>query len=126
MHNEQGMKMSIESGVLGVAITKFGWLKLLTLGYAVIGAAMMAVFRPPKSRKEMMLQAAVALGSSFLFGDLFIAMANNWINLGDEWRMPIHGLIGAFSWGAFGGLAHLRDRVQEDPLQVVKDVHDVL
>jgi hypothetical protein len=33
-----------------------------------MGAAMMAVFRPPKSRKELFLQGAVALGTSLMFG----------------------------------------------------------
>jgi len=62
----------MESGgaALGISwVAKFGFVKILTLGAAALGAGLMAVFRPPKTRKEMFAQSVVALGSSLLFGN---------------------------------------------------------
>lgn len=118
--------MSLESGALGAIVAKIGWLKVLSLGSALVGAVIMAVFRPPKSRKEMALQAAVALGTSFLFGDFAFSLVDSWLHVGQSAYVPVHGLIGALSWGIFGGLAHYRDRLSTDPTQVVRDIKDVL
>lgn len=115
--------MPFESGVLSTIIAKIGWAKVATLGTALVGAGIMAAFRPPKSRKEMALQALVALGSSFLFGDVCVAIANSWMALGNEWDMPINGLVGALSWGIFGGIAHYRDHLSEQ--SIVESVHEV-
>jgi hypothetical protein len=119
--------MSLESGAVGAIIAKFGAAKALTLGAALIGAAVMAVFRPPKSRKEMFYQGAVALGSSMLFGGFGVALVDSWLHLGaDTLIVPIHGLIGAMSWGLFGGLAHLRDKAATDPIGTAKEIKDVV
>lgn len=125
---------TIESGVLGALAAKYGWLKLLTLSAALLGAALMAAFRPPRTRKEMFLQAAVALGCSFLFGDTLTHFADSWLDFidyttapWDQWMqfaITVHGLVGALSWGAFGGLAHMRDKVAKDPLDAVKQIKD--
>lgn len=117
------MSMSIESGVgIGLLIKA----KLLAFLPALIGAALMAVFRPPKTRKEMLAQAAVALGCSFLFGNTAFNLVDNWIHVGPEGKDAVLGLVGALSWGAFGGLAHFRDKVAKDPLQAIKDAKDTL
>jgi hypothetical protein len=122
------MKMSIESGALVGLFAKFGTAKVLTLGAALIGAAIMIAFRPPKSRKEMFVQAAVALGASLLFGSTATGLAASWTGLSIETVMPaVHGLIGALSWGAFGGLAGWRDdKLAKDPIQAIKDIKDVI
>jgi len=39
-----------------------------------------------------------------------------------SYHVSVNGLVGALSWGLFGGLAHLRDKVETDPEQVIKDV----
>lgn len=127
---------TIESGVLGALAAKYGWLKLLTLGSALSGAILMAAFRPPRTRKEMFLQAVVALGCSFLFGDTLTHFLDNWLDFVDfatspweqwmQFAITIHGLVGALSWGLFGGLAHLRDKVATDPIGTVKEIKDVL
>lgn len=114
---------------------KFGLVKLLGFGAALLGAGMMAIFRPPKTRKEMILQAAVALGSSFLFGGSAVAAVDSWsdwINLttaapadGLQFIAMVHGLIGAMAWGMFGGMAVLRDKFGSDPIQAIKDVKDI-
>lgn len=125
---------SIEGGIAAL-IAKYGFIKLLTLGAALAGAGMMAIFRPPRTKKEMGLQAIVALGCSFLFGDTIATAVNNWIHLVnmDVWSastaqfyVTMHGLVGALSWGLFGGLAHMRDKVAKDPIQAVKDVKDLV
>lgn len=115
--------MSIESGV-GIALL----IKTKVLAFlpALLGAALMAVFRPPKTRKEMFWQGAVALGSSFLFGPLAVSIASQWLPAGDDLRVAVYGLMGALSWGAFGGLAHMRDKVAKDPIAAIKEVKDLV
>lgn len=118
--------------VAGLFIWKFGLVKLLGFGSALIGAGMMAIFRPPKTRKEMLLQASVALGCSFLFGGSAVTAVDSWsdwINLSTasytdvlQFIAMVHGLIGAMAWGVFGGLAVLRDKFSSDPIQAVKDI----
>lgn len=119
--------MSIE-GVSAGLLAKFGTAKILTLGAAVVGALIMAAFRPPKSRKEMFYQAAVALGSSLVFGSFAVALVANWTGLSADVASPaVHGFIGAVSWGFFGGLAHWRDeKLAKDPVAAIKEVKDVL
>lgn len=128
--------MPLESGAgLGALIVKFGWVKVLTVGAALAGAAMMAAFRPPKTRKELFTQGAVALGCSLLFGDTLSQLIDYWfdfINLQSSPReaviqfvVAVHGFVGAFSWGLFGGIAVLRDKFGSDPIQVVRDVRDI-
>lgn len=130
------MSMSLESGAIGALIAKYGVLKLFTLGAAGVGAALMAVFRPPKSRKEMFLQAVVALGCSLLFGDTatkYLDYLFDFIDLNTagwvdylQFYVTVHGLVGAISWGAFGGLAHLRDKVESNPIGTAKEIKDVI
>lgn len=129
------MSMSLESGALGALIAKYGWLKLFTLGAALLGASLMAAFRPPKSRKEVMLHAMVALGCSFLFGDTAVRLADSFFDFIDlntaaywdflQFYIATHGLVGAASWGLVGGLATLRDKFAADPTGTVKEIKDV-
>lgn len=127
---------AIETGsAWGVAaITKFGWLKLFGLSSALIGAGMMALFRPPKTRKELFIQGAVALTASLLFGNTFTDLADYWLDFIDlnqtsmekliQFTVSVHGLVGALSWGIFGGIAQFRDRLHKEPLEAVKDAKD--
>ncbi len=125
--------MAVESGsIIGLAaITKYGWIKLLSLGSALLGAGIMAIFRPPKSRQELFTQGAVALGCSLLFGHTvanvvvhYFPFLSDLSTLEDliSFHVSINGLVGAMSWGIFGGLAHWRDKIAEDPTKVVQDV----
>lgn len=95
----------------------------------------MAIFRPPLTRKELFLQGMVALASSFLFGGVAVnavAGYTNWVNVNSssmadiiQFNIMIHGLIGAISWGVFGGLAVLRDKFGSDPVQTVSDIKNL-
>jgi hypothetical protein len=121
---------------LGMLIMKFGVVKILGFGAALLGAGMMAIFRPPKSRKEMFLQGCVALGASLLFGGVVVNMLAGFsifsVNMitspmADiiQFNAMVHGLIGAMAWGIFGGLAVLRDKFGSDPVQTIKDIKDL-
>lgn len=117
------MSMSIEGAGLAVLIKT----KLLAFAPALVGALLMAVFRPPKTKKEMFWQGAVALGGSFLFGGVATGIVGSWMPQGVDPTVAVHGLIGALSWGAFGGLAHWRDeRLAKDPIAAIKEVKDVI
>lgn len=128
----EGNEMSLEGGALGAIIAKYGALKLLTIGAALVGASLMAIFRPPKTKKELFYQGAVALGCSLMFGDVVASMIDYWfdfINMATSPReaviqfvVAVHGLVGAFSWGLFGGIAAMRDKFGSDPMQVYKDL----
>lgn len=117
-------------------ITKFGWIKFASLGAALIGAGMMAMSRPPKTRKEMFYQALTALGSSLIFGDFAVRWAASFfpfINLVTDGFMDIllfyvsiHGLVGASAWGFFGAGASFLDKFSKDPTNTIKDVKDLL
>lgn len=123
------------SGAVGFAIYKFGSLKLLGFGAALLGAGIMTIFRPPKTRKELFMQGAVALGSSLLFGGTLVnafAHFTGWIDLATapvedlaQFVAMVYGFIGAVSWGLFGGLAVLRDKFGSDPVQTITDIKNL-
>ena len=123
-------------GAAGIAaITKFGWIKFASLGAALMGAGIMAAFRPPKTRKEMFTQGLVALGTAFLFGNFIANLFLYYVPILDitkasledvlTFHIAVNGLVGAMSWGLFGGLAQIRDRVQTDPIQAIQDARNI-
>lgn len=126
--------MSAEAGA-SIALWKLGSLKFAGFGAALIGAGIMTIFRPPKTKKEMFLQGACALASSFLFGGTavsFIDYHSDWINLTTasfndamQFTVMVHGLIGALSWGIFGGIASFREKLGNDPIEAIKEIKDV-
>lgn len=102
-----------------------GW-KLLGLGAlvgaGVLGAVLMAIFEPPKDKKTMFGQAAVAGIGSLFFGPVAVRAADHYFAFIDlvnatpiealETAAPVYLLIGAVSWGAFGALAKLREIIR--------------
>lgn len=126
--------MPAETGA-GIFILKFGSLKLIGFGAALVGAAMMAAFRPPQSKRELFIQGAVALGVSLLFGGSVIRMIDHyftWMDLAHssfedivQSTAMVHGLLGAMAWGTFGGLAVLRDKLMTDPIKTIKEIKDI-
>lgn len=126
---------SLESGVVAF-IAKYGVVKFFTLGAALAGAGLMAMFRPPKTRKEIFLQGVVALSASLMFGDTAAHLLDGWFDFVDyktspweiwiQFLITVHCFVGSLSWGLFGGLAHLRDNIANDPLKAAKDVKDLV
>jgi hypothetical protein len=121
----QGANMAAEPVSGGIA-SAIGWKALglgTLIGSGVLGAVMMAVFDPPKSKKAMFGQAAVAGISSLFFGPLAVKTLDHyvdWIALHTatplealEVAAPVYLLIGALSWGVFGGLAKLREIIRQ-------------
>jgi vacuolar-type H+-ATPase subunit I/STV1 len=129
------MSEPTSSSFFGALIWKLGLIKVLGFGASLIGAAMMAVFRPPQTRKELFLHAAVAIGVSLLFGGSAVKVLDyyfDWIDLltasiEDQLQFigAVHGMLGAMAWGFVGGLAVMRDKIAKDPLQAVKDVKNI-
>jgi hypothetical protein len=39
-----------------------------------------------------------------------------------QFNVAVHGLLGTFAWGLFGGLAVLRDKFSNDPIGAVKEI----
>jgi hypothetical protein len=130
------MSEPVSTSVLAGVIMKFGSLKLFGGFAAIIGALIMTIFRPPKSRRELFMQCTVALGSSFLFGGAVmraLAYYFGWADLKDapieeiiQMTAAVHGLLGACAWGVFGGLSVLRDKISSDPIQLAKDVKEIV
>jgi hypothetical protein len=124
------MKMAaIESGAGAIGI--FGKVAVIA-GAGLLGAAAIAAFDPPKTKKQLFTQAAIALGCSFMFGPLAVRAADyyfNFINLATitnwiefmEIVAPIYGLVGALSWGFVGLLAALRNLIKEKGASKVFD-----
>lgn len=120
--------MSIETASVAGLLAKFGTAKVLSFGAAFLGALIMLMFRPPKSRKELFYHALSAFAGSALFGGTALALAATWTGVDKDILTPaVYGTIGALSWGFFGGLASWRDnKLGKDPVQAIKDVKDVL
>lgn len=110
-------------GAWGLSIiTKYGWVKFAALGAAGLGALLMAISRPPKTKREMFFQGFTALGTSFLFGDALWVICTHYLPFAVDY-MAVHGVLGALSWGLFGGLAHFRDKLGSKSLdETFKDV----
>lgn len=99
------------------------------LGAGVLGAAIMAAFDPPATRKELFKQAASAGVGSMLFGAPAVNIVNHFVPLMDlahatpqvyfEWAVPIYFTVGALSWGVFAALAKVRGLVRDYGATVV-------
>lgn len=103
--------------------------KAVGLVAAVIGAGLMAATRPPATRKQLAVYAGVALGSSLLFGNQ-VAFAIDpyvdWVDLRRDgaWEaldyyVAVHGLVGAVSWGVWGYVAGVVERVRNSDEGIV-------
>ncbi len=91
-----------------------------TLGAAALGAGIMALFRLPKTRKELFFQGLSAIAGSLLFGSTVMAAATHYFpfTVSSE---AVHGVVGAMSWGVFAALANLRDKVgDKDIIELFK------
>lgn len=123
---------SIESA-LAIVAAKVGFTKLFSLIAVFAGVFLMAVFRPPKDRKEVLKHGLVALLTSYLVGPLVTKLVASWLSTIsgapisiDDVLVPVHGFIGAFSWAAWAGIATWRDKLAKDPQGAIQDAKDVV
>lgn len=127
--NGWNMSMSSIESFIAAAVAKFGAVKLMSMGVALIGALFMMLFRPPKTRKEVLYHALVAASGSLIFGGFFSQLALSW--LPDDFTlsqvaMPVHFLVGALSWGGMGAVATYRDKLASTPKEAIQDVKDLV
>ena len=96
---------------------------------AAVGALIMIAVGPKTiGRREIFLRAFVALGMSYLFGDVaasYVAANYAWFDMLKH-RTALDGLIGCLGWGLMGGVSMLSQRFKKDPLKVIRDVKDTL
>ena len=113
----------IEGGLIAFLIKT----KLFAYAAALGGALLIAMTRPPSSRKELFYHAATALIASALFGELGVSLLDSWLAVSREVLIvPVYGFIGSMGWGIAGALSTFSERFAKDPTQAVKDVRDVL
>jgi MFS family permease len=105
-------------------LLKFG----AAAGAGIAGAVIMAAVDPPKTRREMFAQAAVAGVGSIVFGPLAVKVADHYFDfidlskaatVGDyfEWAVPVYFLVGACSWAAFGAIARIRNILRDKAVE---------
>lgn len=87
----------------------------VTGALGAIGGLIMALFDPPKSRKELVFQGMTAGIASMVFGPTALEFFLDHYDFFDpnnrEWVIPIYFLVGALSWGGFAALAKLRQLI---------------
>jgi hypothetical protein len=115
---------AVEAGAAGLA-WKLGLFKLIGGGAALLGAFLMAAVLEPKSKREMVLRAMVALGTSTLGTDwaMRIAASHLGVDMATlpmpdviQYTLAMGGTIGAVSWFALGAIGELLKRIRRDPI----------
>jgi FtsH-binding integral membrane protein len=127
MNDLEGLKMTDGggAGLLALKATKF-W----ALMPALLGAAIMAMTSPPKDRRQLFVFAAVALGTSFLFGSVATAWAHDSFEFlqrvpAEDVSVAVHGFLGASAWGLFGALAKMLHTLREKPLETLEYLKNI-
>ncbi|MGL5076091.1 MAG: hypothetical protein ACRDBG_09670 [Waterburya sp.] len=106
-----GMFGIIKSGVL----TK---LSLMAV-FGILGSLIIACFEPPKTKKQLFLQAMSAMLGTMIFGQMFVNYfdyyALSFIDLNKlaqidryTYEIPIYFLVGSLSWGLFSFLSKVK------------------
>lgn len=117
--------------VLASAATGLGLKLGAAAGAGVLGALVMAMVDPPRTRRELFVQATVAAIGSMIFGPVAVKALSkefDWYSLANlagvdyiQMVMPVYFLTGAMSWGVFGALAKLRAIVRTRGAEAVAD-----
>lgn len=116
--------MPVEQGGLLALLIKY---KVIGYLASLSGALLIAMTKPPETRKGLFTHAAAALISTFLFGELGVSLLANWIDIPrDVLLVPVYGFVGSMGWGIAGGLSTFSQRFAKDPIQSVKDVRDIV
>ena len=119
---ETSMTEPTSSSAAGVIAWKFLGLSAL-ISAGVLGAVFMAAFDPPKDRKTLFAQGAVAGTTSLIFGPVLVKWFDSVVDFVDlakathlealEVAAPIYLLTGALSWGVFAAIAKLRQIIRD-------------
>lgn len=97
-----------------------------------LGAGIMIMVDPPKSKRDLFALAFVAYASSYLFGGALFDFLQTtaWFSFLDDAKRAHHtavdGVIGAFGWFIAGGIAKVLKSFKKNPLKTVKDVRDTI
>jgi hypothetical protein len=116
------MSEPASSGAIGALAMK--------LAPAAVGAAIMVAVGPKTiTRREIFLRGFVALGVSYLFGDVAVAFVANqgfaWFNHAKN-EAAVLGLLGCSGWGLMGGLHFVAEKFKRDPFGTAKKIRDTL
>ena len=87
---------------------------LSLLGTGAVGALVMAAVDPPRSRRQLFLQAVVAGVTACYFAAAAARLLGAM-----EYELQIGFLIGALSWGAVGALVKLRTLIRDRAPDVI-------
>lgn len=118
------MSMPMEQGGLLALLIKY---KVVAYLASLSGALLVAMTRPPKTRKGLFTHAAAALISTFMFGEFGVSLLANWVDVPrDILLVPVYGFIGSMGWGIAGGLSSFSEKFAKDPVAAVKDVRDIV
>jgi hypothetical protein len=116
------MSEPASSGAIGALAMK--------LAPAAVGAAIMVAVGPKTiTRREIFLRGFVALGVSYLFGDLAVSFV---AGQGFAWfshtkhEAAVLGLLGCSGWGLMGGLHVVAQHFKRDPFGTAKKIRDSL
>ena len=122
------------SGITGALIMKFGIYKIIGGVSAIFGAAIMVLFRPHETKISLFLHCLVALGTSLLWGGTAVNILTphlDFLKTATQFEIyqfigSVHGLIGATSWSAWSAARVFLSRGEADPVQLAKDVKNIL
>ncbi len=116
--------VSASGGIVG--IWKSGLItKLALMGvFGVAGSLIIAACEPPKTKKQLFLQALAAGFGTMIFGQMavnfFDYYALTFIEINKlpqedryTYEIPIYFLVGALSWGAFSFIAKTKQWLSE-------------
>lgn len=119
----------VSSAATGGALWKALGLGSALVGSGVVGALLIASFDPPKTKKGLFAQAAVAGIVSLVFGPLAVRTADHYFDFititGAEaldalqQAAPIYFIVGAMSWGLCGAAVKLRQWIHDKGATII-------
>lgn len=107
-----------------------GWLAALLYKFlpASLGAALMIVIEPPKTRKELFWRLVAAFVCSAIFGEFAMDLLKSFSlfvfldPLKRSHQAAIDFIVGGSGWFLLGGGGVLLRRFKGDPLPVIEDI----
>lgn len=110
------MSEPASSAAAGIALSK-----LLPAG---LGAALMVAVDMPKTRGELFARFFVAFASSHLFGDVTLAILQQWVPL--LTGRAVDGGLGALGYFLAGGVSVMAKRFKAKPLETAGKIRRAL